>query len=104
MARRRWRRRVLTVAVAALAVGAAVAWRYGFLPCGAADEVAAAPATAPADVRVMTFNILSSRGDRHVGKWEDRKGLVLARIRAFDPDLFGAQEVTDVQAADHRHE
>jgi endonuclease/exonuclease/phosphatase family metal-dependent hydrolase len=51
-------------------------------------------------IRVMSFNIrygLAADGDNH---WQHRKGLTLARIRAFDPDLLGLQECRDDAQAD----
>ena len=93
------RRRIILVAVLVLlAAGAIAACRYGFLPCGSGEQQAGSPSGRPADVRVMTFNILNGRSDWHVGKWGDRRELVVRRIRAFDPDILGAQEVTGFQA------
>jgi len=43
----------------------------------------------------MTFNIRygsAADGDNH---WTRRKGRVIERIRAFDPDLLGIQECRD---------
>lgn len=46
-------------------------------------------------IRVMSFNIRYglAEGDEH--PWEQRRSLVLARIRAFDADLLGMQECRD---------
>jgi endonuclease/exonuclease/phosphatase family metal-dependent hydrolase len=46
-------------------------------------------------LKVMTFNIRygsAADGDNH---WTRRKGRVIERIRAFDPDLLGIQECRD---------
>ena len=49
-------------------------------------------------LRVMTFNIrYGSAGDGE-NAWDDRKELLLATIRKFDPDLLGTQEVLAMQA------
>ena len=46
-------------------------------------------------IKVMSFNIrtgMANDGEHH---WHNRKSLVLARIRAFGPDLLGLQECRD---------
>lgn len=46
-------------------------------------------------IKVMSFNIrygLAADGENH---WNHRKGLALARIQAFTPDLLGLQECRD---------
>lgn len=51
------------------------------------------------DIRVMTFNIRYAEADDGGHDWNHRRALALARIRAFDPDLLGIQELSDgVQA------
>ena len=95
---KRTRRIILMAIVVLLITGVMVADRYGFLPRARGERPDEPPAGRPTDVRVMTFNILDGRSDWHVGKWEDRKGLVVRRIRAFDPDILGAQEVAEFQA------
>lgn len=50
-----------------------------------------------APVRVMSFNIrygTARDGDNH---WDKRKGLLVATIRAFGPDLLGTQETLAFQ-------
>jgi endonuclease/exonuclease/phosphatase family metal-dependent hydrolase len=57
------------------------------------------PRSSPT-IRVMSFNIRYRQADDHGNRWDRRKALVIARIRAFDPDLLGIQECTDdAQAA-----
>lgn len=46
-------------------------------------------------IRVMSFNIRYRQADDRGNRWDRRKALVIARIRAFDPDLLGIQECTD---------
>jgi endonuclease/exonuclease/phosphatase family metal-dependent hydrolase len=46
-------------------------------------------------IRVMSFNIRCANYDDGENSWENRKSLVLARIRAFQPDLLGIQECRD---------
>jgi endonuclease/exonuclease/phosphatase family metal-dependent hydrolase len=51
-------------------------------------------------IKVMSFNIrygLAADGENH---WNHRKGLALARIHAFAPDLLGLQECRDDAQAD----
>jgi mRNA deadenylase 3'-5' endonuclease subunit Ccr4 len=43
----------------------------------------------------MTFNIRYGLADDGENRWENRKSLVIERIRAFDPDLLGLQECRD---------
>jgi endonuclease/exonuclease/phosphatase family metal-dependent hydrolase len=51
------------------------------------------------EIRVMTFNIRYAEADDGEHNWARRRALALARIRAFDPDLLGIQELSDgVQA------
>ncbi|MGB2824489.1 MAG: endonuclease/exonuclease/phosphatase family protein [Phycisphaerae bacterium] len=51
-----------------------------------------------AELRVMSFNIMKARSDRRSGPWDVRKQPVGMAIRAFGPDLLGAQEVQSFQA------
>jgi endonuclease/exonuclease/phosphatase family metal-dependent hydrolase len=46
-------------------------------------------------IRVMTFNIRYAEGDAGRQRWDRRRALVIARIRAFNPDLLGIQECSD---------
>ena len=43
-------------------------------------------------LRVMTFNLRYREADDGANRWDRRKALAIARIRAFDPDLLGIQE------------
>lgn len=45
--------------------------------------------------KLMTFNIRYGLADDGENRWENRKSLVIERIRAFDPDLLGLQECRD---------
>jgi endonuclease/exonuclease/phosphatase family metal-dependent hydrolase len=49
---------------------------------------------------LMTFNIRYGTADDGVHRWENRKSLVLERIRAHDPDLLGLQECRDDSQAE----
>ncbi len=46
-------------------------------------------------IKLMTFNIRYALADDGENRWENRKSLVIKRIRAFDPDLLGMQECRD---------
>ena len=43
-------------------------------------------------IKVMSFNIRYATADDGENNWENRRQLVIDRIRAFDPDLLGLQE------------
>jgi endonuclease/exonuclease/phosphatase family metal-dependent hydrolase len=43
-------------------------------------------------MNVMSFNIRYGLADDGENRWEQRKTLVIDRIKAFDPDLLGMQE------------
>lgn len=45
------------------------------------------------DLRVMSFNVRTSNAKDGEDGWAHRKEQVVQTIRAFDPDLFGTQEV-----------
>jgi endonuclease/exonuclease/phosphatase family metal-dependent hydrolase len=60
-----------------------------------APAVGAAPATAT--IRVMSFNLRYAGATDGDNAWERRTSIVLGTIRAFDPDLLGCQEATDLQ-------
>lgn len=47
---------------------------------------------APADLRVMSFNIRVGTAKDGANHWDKRKDLVVRTIRTFDPDLLGLQE------------
>ncbi len=56
--------------------------------------VTAAPTVRrPAPLRVMTFNIRNSGAADGANRWAARRPIYLAAVKAFGPDLFGAQEV-----------
>ncbi|HEX8915945.1 MAG TPA: endonuclease/exonuclease/phosphatase family protein, partial [Humisphaera sp.] len=58
---------------------------------------AAQPATRPAGLRVMSYNIrYANRGDGDNG-WDRRREMLIANIKACDPDLLGLQEVLAAQ-------
>ena len=44
-------------------------------------------------IKVMSFNIRYGLADDGANHWHNRKSLALARIRAFEPDLLGLQDV-----------
>ena len=44
-------------------------------------------------IKLMSFNIRYGLADDGENHWERRKSLVLDRIKSFDPDLLGMQEV-----------
>jgi len=46
-------------------------------------------------MRIMSYNIRCGNCDDGDNRWDNRKELVLARIRAFQPDLLGMQECRD---------
>ena len=46
-------------------------------------------------IRLLSFNIRCSAAQDGPNRWEARRGLVVERIRAFDPDLIGMQECED---------
>lgn len=49
---------------------------------------------------LMTFNIRYGTADDGANHWDNRKHLVLERIRACDPDLLGLQECRDDSQAE----
>jgi endonuclease/exonuclease/phosphatase family metal-dependent hydrolase len=53
---------------------------------------------ADAALKVMTFNIRYGSAADGENAWDKRKDILLATIRAFDPDLLGTQEVLAEQA------
>jgi endonuclease/exonuclease/phosphatase family metal-dependent hydrolase len=86
-----------TVALAALVYvfwGSWREWAPGAVPPAPAAE-------GDIEIRVMSFNILSSaKWERHVGPWEERRESVAACVRDFGPDSLGMQEVMASQAGD----
>lgn len=56
-------------------------------------------ASHPASLRIMTFNVRTTLGvDDGPEAWPNRRDLFVATIRKAHPDLFGTQELTEVQA------
>ncbi len=52
-------------------------------------------------IRIMSFNIRCGNCDDGDNAWNQRKDRVLARIRAFSPDLLGVQECRDDAQAEY---
>ena len=50
-------------------------------------------------LKIMTFNIRYGQADDGDNSWPRRRDLVIARIRAHDPDLIGLQECRDDEQA-----
>jgi endonuclease/exonuclease/phosphatase family metal-dependent hydrolase len=50
------------------------------------------------DLRVMSFNIRYGAAPDGPNAWENRRGLLVETIRAFDPDLLATQECLATQA------
>ncbi|RYD69924.1 MAG: endonuclease/exonuclease/phosphatase family protein [Verrucomicrobiaceae bacterium] len=62
--------------------------------CIGSEVLQSTPATsAPAALRVMTFNIRNSGARDGENHWSKRADLVHSTIREFNPDLLGLQEV-----------
>lgn len=57
-----------------------------------------APAPAETPLGVMSFNIRYGTAADKENAWPQRKDLVAAVIRQFDPDIVGTQECLDFQA------
>ena len=55
-------------------------------------------------LRVMSFNIRYGLAEDGLNRWENRKELVLGRIREYWPDLLGLQECRDDAQADYLRE
>jgi len=66
--------------------------------CASLQADAAAPADLPT-LQVMSFNIRYGKARDGANRWEKRRELCVARIRAFDPDLLGLQESLEFQNA-----
>lgn len=52
---------------------------------------------APADVRVMSFNIRYGTANDGENHWDRRRDFLVETIQAFDPDLLGTQETLGFQ-------
>ncbi|WP_435017355.1 endonuclease/exonuclease/phosphatase family protein [Tundrisphaera sp. TA3] len=59
-----------------------------------------APEPAPADVRVMSYNIRFANPGDGENVWENRRDFLADTIKAFGPDLLGTQEVLARQRDD----
>ncbi len=46
-------------------------------------------------LNLMSFNIRYGLADDGINQWDNRKSLVIERIKTFDPDLLGLQECRD---------
>ncbi|HLA73283.1 MAG TPA: endonuclease/exonuclease/phosphatase family protein [Steroidobacteraceae bacterium] len=60
----------------------------------------AAPATEPAGLRLMTYNIRLDLASDGVNAWTNRSHWVAAQVLWLRPDIFGMQEVLPNQKAD----
>jgi endonuclease/exonuclease/phosphatase family metal-dependent hydrolase/lysophospholipase L1-like esterase len=61
-----------------------------------------ASSLADQPTRVMSFNIRFATADDGADRWENRRELLIQTIRAFNPDILGAQEVLASQARELR--
>jgi len=52
-------------------------------------------------LKVITFNIRYGLANDEENHWNNRKSLVIDRIKAFEPDLIGMQECRDDFQAEH---
>jgi endonuclease/exonuclease/phosphatase family metal-dependent hydrolase len=64
----------------------------------ALEDQPAVPTTAPAILRVMSFNVRYGTAPDGPDHWDKRKPLFFDTIRAYGPDLLGMQEVIAAQA------
>ncbi len=48
-------------------------------------------------MKIMSFNIRTSKGQDGINNWENRKSLVLSTIKKNAPDIIGFQELTPEQ-------
>ena len=55
-------------------------------------------------IRVMSFNVRYGTAPDGANVWANRRALLMRTIRAFDPDLLGAQEALAFQCDELRHE
>lgn len=55
-------------------------------------------------IKVMTFNIRYGTAEDGTNHWNNRKNLVIERIKSFDPDLIGLQECRDDEQAQYIRE
>src|SRR5262245_12791156 len=52
-------------------------------------------------IKVMSFNIRYAAAEDGANGWDRRRALVVARVRAFDPELLGLQECQDGAQAEY---
>lgn len=52
-------------------------------------------------IRLLSFNIRCAAAQDGPNRWDERRSLVIERIRAFDPDLIGMQECEDNAQAEY---
>jgi endonuclease/exonuclease/phosphatase family metal-dependent hydrolase len=52
---------------------------------------------APADVKVMSFNVRYGTAKDGANHWDARKAFLAETVRAFGPDLLGTQETLAFQ-------
>jgi len=57
---------------------------------------------ADRELRVMSFNIRCATAPDGPNVWDNRREMFVQTVRAFDPDIFGSQEVVGVQPRDLR--
>ena len=62
------------------------------VPATPQQPIAASIVAPSRDLRIMTFNLRVSTLFDGSNTWGLRKGMVLERIRSFDPDILGTQE------------
>ena len=55
-------------------------------------------------IRVMSFNVRYGTAPDGVNAWANRRALLMSTVRAFDPDLLGAQEALAFQCDELRTE
>lgn len=87
-------RRIRCVVFAALI--AALGSTHDTTIVNAQDDGTEASRATP--IKVMSFNIRYGAANDGENSWDHRYYLVAETIKAFDPDLLGAQEVLDFQA------
>jgi endonuclease/exonuclease/phosphatase family metal-dependent hydrolase len=67
------------------------------LVCLAVSRASTQPKKDAAEVRVMSYNIRYGTANDGENHWDNRRELLLATIKAFDPDLLGTQETLGFQ-------
>ena len=59
--------------------------------------LAAAMLAQAEPLRVMTFNVRYPSPNDGANVWENRKDILVDAIREYEPDVFGTQELFDLQ-------